>query len=153
VCLTSSALIRYKLAQASENKTLGQDVMLRNQAEGRQQDPIDCVEYAMLRYYNIESQMIYRYFDDVQYYNFLVKMASLSTLAISQQRIAKNLGIKIKIATGTGLPTDRSQKIAQAMKLVEYKRIGTLRLYKELGIENPEEAYKEYLREMLMPQG
>jgi hypothetical protein len=31
-------------------------------------------------------------------------------------------------------------------------KIGTLRLYRELGMEDPEQAYKEFLEEQLMPQ-
>lgn len=133
------------------NNTLGQDVLLRNQAEGRQQELIDCVDNGMSRFYQIESQMVYRYFDDVQYYNFIGDDGEFEHLAISQDRIAKNLGIKIKIKSGSSLPVDRSQKMAQALELAKMQRIGTERLYKELGVEKPEEAYKEFLRERLLP--
>jgi hypothetical protein len=139
--------------QNSDQRTLGQDVLLRNQAEGRQQELIDCVDNGMLRFYQLEAQMVYRYFDDVQYYNFLGEDGEFEHLAISQQRIAKNLGIKIKVKAGSSLPVDRSQKIAQALELAKMGKIGTLKLYKELGIEDPEEAYKEYLREHLLPFG
>lgn len=137
--------------QQSGNKTAQQDILLRNQAEGRQQELIDCVDNAMSRFYLIEAQMIYRYFDDIQYYNFLGDDGQFEHLAISQARIAKNLNIKIKIKSGTSMPVDRSQKIAQALELAKLQRIGTLRLYKELGLEKPEEAYKEYLREKVLP--
>lgn len=133
------------------NDNLGQDVILRNQAEGRQQELIDCVDNGMSRFYEVESQMIYRYFDDVHYYNFIGDDGDFEHLAISQAKIAKNLGIKIKIKSGTSLPVDRSQKLATVLKLAEMKRIGTLKLYKELGIEDPEQAYKEYLEENLLP--
>lgn len=133
------------------NNTLGQDVLLRNQAEGRQQELIDCVDNGMSRFYQIEAQMIYRYFDDVQYYNFIGDDGQFEHLAISQKRIADNLGIKIKIKSGSSLPVDRSQKMAQALELAKLNRIGTLRLYKELGVKDPEEAYKEFLREHMLP--
>lgn len=139
--------------QNSNNKTLGQDVLLRNQAEGRQQELIDCIDNAMLRFYQIEAQMIYRYFDAIQYYNFLGEDGEFEHLAISQARIAKNLGLKIKIKSGSSLPVDRSQKIAQALELAKMGKIGTLKLYKELGVTEPEEAYKEFLREHLLPFG
>lgn len=135
------------------NDNLGQDVLLRNQAEGRQQELIDCVDNGMSRFYEIESQLIYRYFDDVQYYNFIGDDGQFEHLAISQQRIAKNLGIKIKIKSGSSLPVDRSQKLATALELAKLNRIGTKRLYQELGLDKPEEAYKEFLREHILPFG
>lgn len=140
-------------AAQADSQTLGQDVMLRNQAEGRQQELIDCVDNGMSRFYAIEAQMIYRYFDDVQYYNFIGNDGEFEHLAISQSRIAKNLGIKIKIKSGSSLPVDRSQKLAQALELAKMNRIGTLKLYKELGVTDPEESYKEFLREHLLPFG
>lgn len=135
----------------SDTKTLGQDVLSRNQAEGRQQEAIDAIEYSMLRHYKLQSQLVYRYIDEDKQYNFKGEDGKFESLVISQQRIAKNLGIKIKIKIGSGVPADRSQEIAQAFKLLEYKRIGTRRLYKILNLDEPDEAYKEYLQEMLMP--
>lgn len=133
------------------NQNLGQDILLRNQAEGRQQELIDCVDNGMSRFYQVEAQLIYRYWDDTQYYNFIGDDGAFEHLAISQKRIADNLGIKIKIKSGSSLPVDRSQKMAQALELANMNRIGTLRLYKELGVKEPEEAYKEFMREHLLP--
>lgn len=135
------------------NQNLGQDVILRNQAEGRQQELIDCVDNGMSRFFLIESQMVYRYFDTPKYYNFIGDNGEFENLVISQQKIAKNLGITIKIKSGSSLPVDRSQKIATALELMKAQRIGTLQLYKELGIDNPEQTYKEFLREHLLPFG
>jgi hypothetical protein len=135
----------------SDNKTLGQDVLLRNQAEGRQQELIAAIDSAMQRFYKLEAQMIYRYYDEDQYYNFLGEDGSFEHIILTQKRLAENLNIKIKIKAGSSLPVDRSQKFAQALELAKLNRIGTLRLYKELGIEDPEQAYQEYLKEQLAP--
>jgi hypothetical protein len=134
-------------------RTLGQDVMLRNQAEGRQQELIQRIDASMNRSYKIEAQLIYRYFDKDQFYNILAEDGQFEQLVVSQKKIAKNLGIKISIKSGSNLPVDRSQKIAAAMELAKLNRIGTLRLYKEVGLEDPEEAYREYLREQTNPAG
>lgn len=137
---------------ANGSDTLGQDVMLRNQAEGRQQELVQCIDNAMQRFYQLEAQLIFRYYDDDAYYNFLGEDGTFEHIALTQDRIRKNLGLKIKIKSGSSLPVDRSQKFAQAMELAKLNKIGTLRLYKELGLEDPEQAYKEFLEEQLMPQ-
>lgn len=135
------------------NDNLGQDILLRDQAQGRQQELIDCVDNGMSRFFQILAQMIYRYFDDEHYYNFIGDDGAFEHLVISQTKIAKNTGIKIKIKSGSSLPVDRSQRLAAMYELAKLNRIGTLRLYKEIGIDSPEEAYKEFLQEHLLPFG
>ena len=138
--------------EQSKNNTLGQDIIIRDQAEGRQQELVDCIDNAMERFYKLEAQMIYRYFDEEKYYRYLGEDGKFEQAVISQEKIAKNFGIVIKIKAGSSMPVDRSQKRATALKLGQMNKLGTLRLYKELGLENPEQAFKEYLLEQTNPQ-
>lgn len=133
--------------------TLGEAVLMRNQAEGRQQELIDGNDAAMDRFYKLEAQLLYRYGDEPLYFNILGDDGAFEQLVISQQKIADNLKAKISIKSGTNMPIDRAQKIAIAVQLMTAKQIGTLRLYKELGLENPEQAYAEFLRQSLLPFG
>jgi hypothetical protein len=137
--------------QESDQKTLGQDLMLRNQAEGRQQELIDAIDTSMMRFYKLEAQMIYRYLDEPQFFNMLGEDGGFEQLVISQKKIRDNIGATVSIKNGTNMPVDRSQKIAVAKELASMNKIGTLRLYKEFGIEDPQEAYKEYIREQATP--
>lgn len=139
--------------EQSQNNTLGQDIIIRDQAEGRQADPVDCIDDAMTRFYLLEAQLMYRYFDEKKYYNYLGNDGKFVSAVISQSDIAKNLGIQINVKAGTSLPIDRAQKRATIMKLLEIGKVGTLTAYKELGIfEDPEAAYKEFVMEQLDPQ-
>jgi hypothetical protein len=135
----------------TNTNTLGEAVLMRNQAEGRQQELIDGNDAAMDRLYKIEAQMLYRYADEPLYFNTLGEDGRFEQLVISQKKIADNLKAKIGVKSGTNVPIDRAQRIAVAIQLMNAKRISTKRLYKELGIEDPEQAYKEYLSETLMP--
>lgn len=137
--------------QEASSKTAAQDVMLRDQAQGRQQELVDCVEVGMARFYELEGQFIYRYFDEEKYYNFLGENGQFESIVLTQAKVRDNLGIRIRIKAGTSLPIDRAQKRQVAIQLMTAKRIGTLRLYKELGLEKPEDAYHEYLQENLLP--
>lgn len=139
--------------EQSKNNTLGQDVLIRNQAEGRLSDPVDCIDDGMTRSYRLEAQMMYRYFDEKKFYNYLGGDGKFVSLAVSQEQIAKNLGIKIAVKAGTSLPIDRAQKRATIMELLKGNKIGTLTAYKELGLfEDPEAAFKEYLLEQSDPR-
>jgi hypothetical protein len=145
------SVMRGEQSKQSKNNTLGQDVLLRNQAEGRQMELVDCIDNAMQRSYQIEAQLIYRYFDKEKYYNFLGEDGEFEQIVISQKKISDNIGCKIGVQSGSNLPVDRSQRLATVFELLKAGRIGTLRLYKEIGLDNPEEAYREYLEEKLLP--
>lgn len=138
--------------EQSDNNTLGQDVLVRDQAEGRLADPIDCIDEGMDRFYLLEAQMMYRYFDKKKFINYLGADGKLVSVVVSSQTISENFGMQINVQSGTSLPIDRAQKRATVMELGKMNRIGTLRLYKELDIfDDPEEAYKEYLLELSDP--
>ena len=138
--------------EQSKNNTLGQDVMIRNQAEGRLSDPVDCIDDSMTRFYLLEAQFMYRYFDEQKYYNYIGNDGKFVSLVISQQDIAKNIGIQINVKAGTSLPIDRAQKRATIMELLKNNKIGTLTAYKELQLfDDPEAAYKEFVLEQLDP--
>lgn len=138
--------------QQSENKTATQDILNRNQAEGRLADPVDCIDDSMTRFYQLEAQFMYRYFDEKKFYNYLGDNGKFVSIVVSQDEIAKNLGITITVKAGTSLPIDRAQKRATVMELLKLNKIGTLAAYKELAIfEDPEQAFKDYLMELSDP--
>lgn len=145
----SNAALR---GQETQNKTLGQDVINRDQAEGRLADPVDCVDDSMTRLYQLLAQMFYCYNTEEQYVKYLGNDGKFVALAIHKAEIAKNVGIEINVKAGTSLPIDRAQKRATVMELIKANKIGTLTAYKELDIfEDPEAAYKEYLLETVDP--
>lgn len=139
--------------EQSKNNTLGQDVLVRDQAEGRMGDPIDCIDDAMERFYQLEAQLMYIYFDEDHYYKYAGKSGKFISVTINQKRIGKNLGIEIGVVAGTSLPIDRAQKRSTILELAKLNKVGTLTMYRELGIfDDPEQAFAEYVREQTDPQ-
>lgn len=137
----------------SGNKTATQDVLLRNQAEGRQGDLLDMVEVGMARFYQLEAQMMYMYFSDTQYYNYVGNDGKFISVAVDQKALAKNVGIKVSVKDGTSLPLDRAQTRATIIQLLQLNKIGTLRAYQELGLfDDPEKAFKEFIDEQVDAQ-
>lgn len=138
--------------EQSGANTLGQDLLIRDQAEGRQADPIDCIDDSMMRFYLIEAQMMYRYFSESKYYNYLGNDGKFVSVVVNNRDIRKNLGIEISVKPGTSLPIDRAQKRAMIMSLLKMDKVSTLVAYKELGIfDDPEEAFKQYMKEKVLP--
>lgn len=138
--------------EQTNSQTLGQDLLIRDQAEGRQADPIDCIDDGMTRFYLIEAQLMYRYFTEAKYYNYIGNDGRFVSVVVKSRDIAKNLGIEITVEAGTSLPVDRAQKRATVMELLKMNKVSTLVAYKELGLfDDPEEAYKQLLKENILP--
>jgi hypothetical protein len=137
--------------EQSKNNTLGQDVIIRDQAEGRQQELMDAIDASMERFWMLLAQFIYRYFDEKTFMKF-IENGKFESLMISHDTIAQNAGLEIGVKGGTSLPPDRSQKRAVALKLLEMNKYPTLQAYKDLGVEKPEEVYKQFILEVADPK-
>lgn len=138
--------------EKTDANTLGQDTILRDQAEGRLQEPVDCIDLSMMRFFKLEAQFIWRYFTDDDYYRFLADNGGYEQVLLTNDKLTKNAGIAIRVQGGTNLPVDRSQKIATVVKLLELNKAPTLESYKILGVfDDPDKAYKEFLLEQADP--
>ncbi len=138
--------------EKTDANTLGQDTILRDQAEGRLQEPVDCIDLAMARFFLLEAQFIYRYFTDEDYYRFEGDDGGFEQVMLTNDKIQKNAGIAIRVQGGTNLPVDRSQKIATVMALLKLNKAPTKEAYKILGVfDDPDKAYKEFLLEQADP--
>jgi len=139
---------------ATNQNTATQDLILKNQGQGRQADLLDCIEIGMTRFYQLEAQMMYRYFTDEHYFNYQGDDGNFVSIVISKPKIAQNLGIKINVKAGTSLPIDRQQKRMAIMDLMRMNKVSTLIAYRELGLfDDPEEAYQQFVKEQLLPFG
>lgn len=138
--------------EKADSNTLGQDTILRDQAEGRLQEPVDCIDLAMGRFFLLEAQFIWRYFTDDDYYRFAGDNGGYEQVLLTNDKLARNADISIRIQGGTNLPVDRSQKVATIVKLLELNKAPTLEAYKILGVfDDPDKAYKEFLLEQADP--
>lgn len=138
--------------EKTDANTLGQDTILRDQSEGRLQEPVDCIDLMMARFFKLEAQFIWRYFTDDNYYQFEGDDGAFESVMLTNDKLAKNAGITIRVQGGTNLPVDRSQKIATIIALMKMGKAPTLEAYKILGVfDDPDKAYKEYLQELADP--
>lgn len=138
--------------EQSDSPTALQDMLVRDNAEGRQADPIDCIDASMTRFYLIQAQLMYRYYDEDHFYNYIGNDGKFVSIVVNQKQIAKNLGISINVHAGTSLPVDRAQKRATIMELLRINKVSTLLAYKELGIfDDPEEAFQQLVKEQVLP--
>jgi hypothetical protein len=134
----------------TDSATATQDVMLRDSAQGRQTDAIDCLDAAMRRCYQIMAQLVMRYYTDEDYYKF-VEDGQFMQVMLTNDALADNAGMEIDVEAGSSLPVNRDQKRAITLQLLQLGKMSTLRAYKELGVEDPEGTFKDYMLEMAAP--
>lgn len=138
--------------EKSDSNTLGQDTILRDQSEGRLQEPVDSIDLGMMRFFLLEAQFIWRYFTEDDYYQFEGDDGGFEQVMLTNEKLRKNAGMGIRVQGGTNLPIDRSQRIATIMALFKINKAPTLQAYKILGVfDDPDKAYKEYLQELADP--
>lgn len=140
----------------SDQKTATQDILTRNQGEGRMSDLSDCIDVAMERCYIIEAQLMYRYFSEDKYYKIKGKDGKPVKAIISRQRLVDNAGIEISVDRNTNLPIDRSQRKATLDMLIQAPdpKVATLTYYKETNLfDDPEAAYEQLIKEKTDPAG
>lgn len=122
--------------EQSNNNTATQDVLIRNQAENRQQELIDAIDAMMERFYQLLAQLMYRYFDSEHYYPYIGENGDFAVAMVKQTDI--DTGISIRVKAGTSLPIDREQQRAAIMELAKLNLVDPYTLYKLYGFDDPE---------------
>jgi hypothetical protein len=130
--------------QESENKTLGQDVLLRDQTEGRQSEVIDAIDAAMDRLYPMVAQMLLVYGNEEEMFRVNGEKAEFDYVIMHSADLDTEAEIGVK--AGTSMPVDRPQLRATAKQAAADAMIDP-RTYWEIMDEPNAEKYAKRLVE------
>jgi hypothetical protein len=128
--------------QESDNKTLGQDVLLRDQTQGRQQEIIDAIDLSTERLYLLMSQMLLVYGSEEEIFKISGKNAEFDYVIMRSDSIDTEAEISVK--GGSSLPIDRPQLRATAKQAAADKMIDP-RSYWEIMDQPNAEKYASRL--------
>lgn len=134
----------------SNNKTAAQDVLLRDQSFGRQQEIVDAIDNAMSRLYPFIAQFLLVYGgqpseeDESEYemFEFTGEDSEFDYIMLNTQEL--DTKVKIRIKSGTSMPIDRPQRRATADKAAERNMIDPLS-YWEIMDEGNAQKYAKRL--------
>lgn len=130
--------------QATEQSdTLGQDLIIKNKAQGRQDDIVRALETGLDRYYKVKTQMMKVYLTKEHYYSVTKDNAEFDTVAMSKSKIPE--GLTIRVQTGTTLPFDKQRGAQIALKLAEMGQIDPISLYEDLDLPDAEKRAKRLM--------
>jgi hypothetical protein len=137
----------------SNNKTLGQDVLLRDQSFGRQQEVVDAIDNGMSRLYPLVAQFLLVYGGqpnedggEYEMFDFTGEDSEFDYVMINTQEL--DTKVKIRVKSGTSMPIDRPQRRATAKEAAEQKMIDPL-TYWEIMDESNAQKYAKRLMDFM----
>lgn len=97
------------------NKTLGQDIIVKDQSYGRHDPLVKALDSAHERLYEHHTQMMMVWYDEEHYKRVRGDDGSFMKVAMSSKRIEPGIGISV--TGGSSVPVDKTRKAQIYMKL------------------------------------
>lgn len=121
----------------SKNPTLGQDLLIKNQASALQDDLVEVVNRGWRDYYNKLLQMCLVYLPDDYWVMTKGKDGEYNQISLQSPNIDTN--VRISVQVDSTLPLDKQSQRAMAIQLAQMPgRIDDLSLFEMLGVPDPE---------------
>jgi hypothetical protein len=124
----------------SDNATLGQDILLRDESRGRQQDIVDAINNAMGRLYQLMAQFLLVYGDEQVLFHVAGENSEFDYLVMHTDALDTKAIIGVK--EGTNMPIDRSQQRATADAAANQKMIDPLSYWEIMDEPNAQKRAK-----------
>lgn len=138
-----------QLRGESGNQTATQDLMARNQAQGRQDHLVRAIDRGLDLYFNYLLQMMKVYYTEDHYASLLGEDGRYDFVAMNRSKIED--GVKVRVKAGSTLPMDKERMEQVALKLAEMGKISLLSLYEFLDVPNPGKHVERVLKEQVDP--
>jgi hypothetical protein len=130
----TSALTR---GEGSDSATLGQDILIRDQGQGRQQEIIDAIDKAMFRLYQLMAQFMLVYGTEEEMFQYVGENAEFDVIIMNSDDLDTKALINVK--AGTSMPIDKAQRRATADKAAQMNMIDPFTYWKIMDEPNAQE--------------
>jgi hypothetical protein len=124
----------------TQNKTLGQDELLRDQSMGRQAEIVFAVDVAMNRLYKLMAQFLLVYGKEEELFRAVGENSQFDYIIMRSDDLDTNAEIRVK--SGTSMPVDNPQRRATADKAAGYAMIDPLTYWEIMDEPNAEKYAK-----------
>jgi hypothetical protein len=131
----------------NQSNTLGQDLLIKQQAGALQDDLVEIVNEIYAKYYEYLIQMMKVYCSDD--YWILTKGTSGQYVPILLNSDTVDTNVKVGVQTDSTLPLDKQGQRSMALGLAKAGLIDPLTLYRDLGLPDPEERVERLNKYML----
>lgn len=125
-------------------ETLGQSMMKKNQASGRQDAIVRAIDRFMDKYFNYLTHMMAVWYDEKHFFVFNGGDGEFDHITISRDLFED--GIAVSVKAGTTLPFDKGRQEAVALQLSKMGVISPLDLYKDLHMDRIQQRYDNWFK-------
>jgi hypothetical protein len=133
--------------ESNNSQTATQDLMARNQAQGRQDLLVRAIDRGLDRYFNYLLQMMKVYYTEDHYASVLGEDGRYDFVAMNRNKIED--GLKVTVKSGSTLPMDKSRMESVALNLAKMNKISLLSLYEFLDVPNPGKHVERLIKEQV----
>lgn len=133
-----------------KNNTLGESLMIKNQATGRQDLIVRAIDAFMYKYFNFLVQMMLVWYTDKHFFVYNGGDGDFDYITIHRDLIDK--GMQVSVKSGTTLPFDKSRQEAVAIQLAKMEMIDPYNLYRDLHMDNAQKRYDAWFKWKTNPQ-
>lgn len=127
----------------SDNNTLGQDELLRDQSMGRQAEIVDAIDLAMQRLYLLMAQFMLVYGEEDELFKFVGENSEFDYIIMHSSELDTNAEIRVK--SGTSMPVDNPQRRATADKAATQLMIDPLTYWEIMDEPNAQKYAKRLM--------
>lgn len=136
----------------SQSPTLGQDLLIKNQASALQDDLVDVSNRGYRDYYEKLLQMCIVYLDSDYWVMTRGQDGEFAALSLHDENIDTN--VRVAVQVDSTLPLDKQSQRATAIQLAQMPgRIDNETLYEMLGLPEPEKLAERVARSNIDPLG
>lgn len=130
--------------EQSDQNTLGQDVLIQRQAQGRQEELVRCLDDMFDRYFRYLVQMMKVYYTEDHWFRIAGEDGQFDFIVLKSDKIED--GIDVRVKAGSTLPIDKAALRQTALELSKVNLIDPISLYEDLGLPNAKKRYERLIR-------
>lgn len=127
----------------TDNNTLGQDELLRDQSMGRQIEIVDAIDTATQRLYLLVAQFMLVYGDEQELFKSVGENSEFDYIIMHTSTLDTNAEIRVK--SGTSMPVDNPQRRATADKAATQLMIDPLTYWEIMDQPNAQKYAKRLM--------
>lgn len=133
--------------EQSGNNTLGQDVLVKDQAISRQDDFVRAIDDMMDRYYKYLTQMMKVYYTEDHWFKTTGENGQFDFVVMTSDKIED--GVDVRVRAGSSMPINKERMQAIALELAKANKISTIDLYEALDLPNANKMYERLIKEQM----
>ena len=133
--------------ESNRSQTATQDLMARNQAQGRQDLLVRAIDRGLDKYFKLLLHMMKVYYTEDHFAAILGEDGRYTSVMLNRNDIED--GIQIKVKAGSTIPMDKGRLEQIALELAKMGKISLLSLYEFLGVPNPGKHVERVIKEQV----